>query len=99
MSFPVTTFTHTGTPVVSTAGGSTIVTAAAQRTYLLIRNQGTASVYLRLDGGTPTANNNALQLLPGEPYEVVGGLPGSAVKAIAASGTQNVHVVSGAPPA
>ncbi len=97
MSFPVTTMTHTGTSV--TTANTTIATASAQRTYLMIQNQGTAAVYIRLDGGVAVADETALRLLPGESYEVVGFLPASLVTAIAASGTQDVHVVAGAPPA
>ena len=97
MSFPVTTMTHTGTPV--STSSVTIAVASPQRTYLLIQNQGAAAVYIRLDGAEAVADKTALRLLAGESYEVVGFLPASLVTAIAASGTQDVHVVAGAPPA
>lgn len=96
MSFPVTTMTHTGTTV--STSSVTIAAASAQRTYLMIQNQGAVSVYIRLDGGTAVADKTALRLLPGESYEVVGFLPASLVTAIAASSC-DVHVVAGAPPA
>lgn len=97
MSFNVTTMTHVGTEV--STSSVTIAVAAPQRTYLMIQNQGSAAVYIRLDGEDATVDEDALRLLPGESYEVVGNLPASLVTAIAASGTQDVHVVAGAPPA
>lgn len=89
--------TPSGTPV--TTSSTTISAAQAQRTYLLIQNQGSVSVYIRLDGGTAVADKTATRLLPGESWEVLNNLPGTAITAIAASGTQAVHVTEGAPAA
>ena len=96
MSFPVTTLTHVGTAV--STSSVTIAVASPQRTYLEIENQGSASIFVRFDGATATADKDAFRILPGDTYYAAHYMTASAVTAIAASGTQDVHVVSGAPP-
>lgn len=95
--YPVTTDTHKGTTV--TAVSSTIVDAAAKRCYLMIRNQGSVAIWIRLDGEAAVADKTSLMLLPGEPYELHMALPAGIVTAITASGTCDVNTISGAPPA
>jgi len=97
MAFPpTTTFTHTGTAV--TTASLQIQAANSKRFYLIIQNQGGAAIYVRMDGGTATADKDSLMLLPGESYEPLNFVPASSITAIAVSGTVDVHVIEGAAP-
>lgn len=96
MHYPVTTFAHEGTEVATAS--ATIATANAKRTYLIIRNQGGVSVFLRFDGATAVADKTSLELQPNDSVEPWP-MPASSVTAICAAGnTCDVHAVSGGPP-
>lgn len=96
MSYPVTTFAHTGTTVSTVS--IEVVGSNPSRTYLLLRNQGTGTVWIRWDGATSVADSSAEKLLPGESREPKPNLTASSVTAISLTGS-DVHVVAGGPPA
>jgi len=89
--YPTTTFQHSGTSV--TTSSVEIVGARWQRFHLRIQNQGTASVWIRFDGGTAVKDSTAYELTPGSWWTGYT-IPGSAVTAIT-TGTQGVHVELG----
>jgi len=94
--YPITTFTHLGTDVPTS--NTTIFAGTSKLMSLEIQNQGGASVYIRLDGGVAVADKTAFRILPGQTYWARQ-CPAGAVTAISESGTNAVHVVTGAPPA
>lgn len=96
MSYPVTTMTHTGTDISTVS--IEVVGADSDRTYLLVQNQGTGSVWIRWDGGVAVADKTADKLFPGQSMEPRPNMTASAVTAISLTGSV-VHVVAGAPPA
>ena len=95
MSYPVTTMTHTGTDVSTVS--IEVVGNDSDRTYLLVQNQGSSSVWIRWDGGVAVADRSADKLLPGQSMEPKPNMTASSVTAISLTGSV-VHVVAGGPP-
>lgn len=80
------------TSVGTTAGGTQLLAANAQRRFLLVQNKGGADIYLRTDGGTVTSSNG-LTIAPGAyvSYFADGAVPVGQVKALSSSGTITVY--------
>jgi len=93
--YPVTTMVHTGTTV--TTSSTVIAAANPKRMYLYVQNMGLVDVYIREDGGTAIADKTAYRLSPRQGWHFHP-MPASSVTAIAASGTCDIHVISGGEP-
>lgn len=80
--------------VVSTAGGTAIVSNLTQRRRILIRNNGTAIVYIGFDSSVTTSNG--FPIMPQDSLELGGEFASRkpAIYGIAASGTQDVRYLA-----
>lgn len=80
--------------VVSTAGGTAILAALTQRRKVIIRNNGTAIVYIGFDDSV--TSSTGFPIMPQDSLELSGEFMSRkpAIHAIAASGTQDVRYLS-----
>ncbi len=65
------------------------------RYYLLLRNTGSQTISLRVDGGVAVADNTSIPLLPGETHVYDRIVPDTAINAIVSAGTATLHVLAG----
>ncbi len=92
--YPTTSYTQGGVSVTSTS--SEVLAANWQRFHVRLENQGLASIFVRLDGTTATADKDSTEILPGRAWWAYT-IPGSAITAIT-TGTQSMHVEWGGAP-
>lgn len=80
--------------VVSTAGGTAIIANLTQRRSVLIKNMGSAIVYIGFDSSVTSSNGFPLD--PRDTMEIAGTIVtrGTSIYGIAASGTQDVRYMT-----
>ena len=77
-----------GKVTVTTA--STTLLPAKRRVYLLLQNNSTADIFIRLDGGTAVADATSFKLVAGGSLELTTYLSSTAVTGIVGSGTEDL---------
>lgn len=79
------------TSVVSTAGGTAIIPTLTQRRSVLLKNNGSAIVYIGFDDSV--TSSTGFPLMPQDTIEMSGNIitRGASIFGIAASGTQDVR--------